>query len=82
MRVWDSRDTPPQAAALKADVPAATLFSGALTAESLGDARMVLKSPGLAPNDARLLPLLDAARATGIAIGGESGPVRTTRWPT
>jgi len=71
VRVWDSRQAPPQAEALAADVPAATLFSGTLTPESLGDATLVLKSPGLAPTDARLLPLLDAARATGIAIGGE-----------
>jgi UDP-N-acetylmuramoylalanine--D-glutamate ligase len=71
VRVWDSREAPPQAAALAAEVPAAVLFSGALSAESLGTSRLVLKSPGLAPTDARIAPLLDAARATGIAIGGE-----------
>ncbi|WP_375141209.1 UDP-N-acetylmuramoyl-L-alanine--D-glutamate ligase [Ideonella alba] len=71
IRVWDSREAPPQAAALATDVPAATLFSGALGAGQLGDARLVLKSPGLAPTDARIAPLLDAARAQGLAVMGE-----------
>ncbi|MBQ0958219.1 UDP-N-acetylmuramoyl-L-alanine--D-glutamate ligase [Ideonella sp. 4Y11] len=71
VRVWDSREAPPQAAALATDVPAATLFSGALSAEQLGDAKLVLKSPGLAPSDARIAPLLDAARAQGLAVMGE-----------
>ena len=71
VRVWDSRETPPQAAALAAEVPLAELFSGELTAQSLGDARLLLKSPGLSPLEARLQPLLAAARASGIAIAGE-----------
>ncbi|MFZ2988551.1 UDP-N-acetylmuramoyl-L-alanine--D-glutamate ligase [Ideonella sp.] len=71
IRVWDSRENPPQAAALRAEVPAAELFSGPLDAASLGDARMVLKSPGLSPLDARLVPLLQAARAVGIPVLGE-----------
>ena len=32
---------------------------------------LVLKSPGLAPDDARVAPLLDEARAIGIAVLGE-----------
>ncbi|MEZ0203615.1 UDP-N-acetylmuramoyl-L-alanine--D-glutamate ligase [Ideonella sp.] len=71
LRVWDSRSNPPQAAALAADVPGAVLFSGALAAESLLDAKLVLKSPGLAPGDERIAPLLQAARAVGIAVQGE-----------
>jgi len=71
VRVWDSREAPPQAAALATDVPAAVLFSGALTAGQLGDAKLVLKSPGLAPTDTRIAPLLDAARAQGLAVMGE-----------
>ena len=71
VQVWDSREQPPQAAALQAAVPAARLFSGALGAEQLAGVKLVLKSPGLAPHDARIAPLLDAARATGLAIGGE-----------
>ncbi|OYT87362.1 MAG: UDP-N-acetylmuramoyl-L-alanine--D-glutamate ligase [Burkholderiales bacterium PBB6] len=71
IRVWDSRATPPQAVALAAEVPGAEFFSGALTAETLGTTRLVLKSPGLSPLDERLLPLLNAARAAGIAVAGE-----------
>ncbi|MBP6674136.1 MAG: UDP-N-acetylmuramoyl-L-alanine--D-glutamate ligase [Vitreoscilla sp.] len=73
VRVWDSRETPPQAAALAADVPGAQLFTGELTEASLGSARLVLKSPGLAPGDARIAPLLGAAKAQGIAVAGELG---------
>jgi UDP-N-acetylmuramoylalanine--D-glutamate ligase len=69
--VWDSRDEPPQAAALAGSVPAARRLRGALTADALDGVQLVLKSPGLAPDDARVAPLLDAARARAIAIAGE-----------
>ena len=71
VQVWDSREAPPQADALRAAVPPARLFSGVLTADQLAGVQLVLKSPGLAPHDARIAPLLDAARATGIAVGTE-----------
>ncbi len=71
VRVWDSREQPPQAAALREQVPGAVLEAGALSGASLGDARLVLKSPGLAPQDARITPLLQQARANGIAVQGE-----------
>ncbi len=71
VQVWDSRDQPPHAAALAAAAPGATLRSGALSAGDLAGVQMVLKSPGLAPHDGRIAPLLAAARASGIAIGGE-----------
>jgi UDP-N-acetylmuramoylalanine--D-glutamate ligase len=71
VRVWDSRETPPQAAALALAAPQAVLFSGALTADALQDAKLVLKSPGLAPHDERIAALLAAARAQGIAVQGE-----------
>jgi len=71
VQVWDSRAQPPQAAALQAAVPAARLFSGDLGAEQLAGVQLVLKSPGLAPQDPRIAPLVDAARATGIAVAGE-----------
>ena len=45
VRVWDSRETPPNAAALAEHVPAATLLSGALTDAAFADVRLVLKSP-------------------------------------
>ena len=69
--VWDSREQPPQAAALRAEVPAARLRSGVLAADALAGVQMLLKSPGLAPGDERIAPLLALARATGIAVGGE-----------
>ena len=69
--VWDSREAPPQAAGLHEAVPDAVLLGGVLDVEQLGGVQMVLKSPGLAPHDERIAPLLAAARATGIAIGGE-----------
>ena len=71
VQVWDSREQPPHAAALAAAAPGATLRSGALSADDLAGVQMVLKSPGLTPHDDRIAPLLAAARATGIAVGGE-----------
>jgi UDP-N-acetylmuramoylalanine--D-glutamate ligase len=71
VRVWDSRDKPPQAEALALAVPSATLATGALAAEALAGVQLVLKSPGLAPADERVAPLLAAARAQGLAIQGE-----------
>ncbi len=71
VQVWDSRDHPPQAAALREAVPSARLRSGMLGADDLAGVQLVLKSPGLAPCDARIAPLLDAVRDRGIALGGE-----------
>ncbi|HEY3633803.1 MAG TPA: UDP-N-acetylmuramoyl-L-alanine--D-glutamate ligase, partial [Caldimonas sp.] len=71
VRVWDSRAEPPQAAALREHVPGAEIVSGALEPSALAGVDRVLKSPGLAPNDARIASVLDAARATGIAVQGE-----------
>lgn len=59
VRVWDSRDAPPQLAALRAALPQAQLHTGALDAAALAGVQHVLKSPGLAPADARIAPLLD-----------------------
>ena len=69
--VWDSRVQPPQAEALRAECPAAALSSGTLDAAALNGVQWVLKSPGLAPADERIAPLLQAARATGVRLGGE-----------
>ncbi|MEK8030068.1 UDP-N-acetylmuramoyl-L-alanine--D-glutamate ligase [Ideonella sp. DXS29W] len=77
VRVWDSRETPPQAQALALAAPEAVLISGALPAErlegqgDLADVKLVLKSPGLAPADERIAALLRAARARGLAVQGE-----------
>jgi UDP-N-acetylmuramoylalanine--D-glutamate ligase len=71
VRVWDSREQPPQAVALRTAVPEAALLSGALGEAQLDGVQRVLKSPGLAPHDERIAPLLAAARARGIAVQGE-----------
>jgi UDP-N-acetylmuramoylalanine--D-glutamate ligase len=70
-RVWDSRETPPQAEALRATVPGAALLSGALGEAQLDGVQRVLKSPGLAPHDERIAPLLRLARERGIVVQGE-----------
>ncbi len=69
--VWDSRENPPQAAALRESVPAAVVRGGVLSAGDLAGVQLLLKSPGLAPGDARIAPLLDAARAAGVRVAGE-----------
>jgi UDP-N-acetylmuramoylalanine--D-glutamate ligase len=73
VRVWDSRADPPQAAALKAQWPSVPVFSGELALSQLQGLQLLLKSPGLPPHDARIEPLLTAARATGVRIEGELG---------
>lgn len=72
VRVWDSREAPPQAATLRAELPQVQLSSGALDpATALQGVELVLKSPGLSPLDERIRPLLDEARAGGIPVQGE-----------
>jgi UDP-N-acetylmuramoylalanine--D-glutamate ligase len=70
VRVWDSRENPPQAAAL-AGVAGASFFSGELTAAALGEVDRVYKSPGLGPHDPRLAALLQAAKDASIPVRGE-----------
>ena len=71
VRVWDSRENPPQAAALAAEVDGSALFSGELTAAALDGIARVYKSPGLSPGDVRLAPLMQAARAANVPVRGE-----------
>ena len=72
VRVWDSRETAPQDAALKGQVPSAERLSGTLDAALLREGvQLVLKSPGLAPTDERIAPLLTLARETGVPVQGE-----------
>jgi UDP-N-acetylmuramoylalanine--D-glutamate ligase len=72
VRVWDSRAAPPQAQALLASIPQAILLSGEIDADRasalLAEVQLVLKSPGLAPTDPRIEPLLAAAAARAIAV--------------
>ena len=72
--VWDSRETPPQAAGLAELAersPQVQRLSGALTAQALHGIHWVLKSPGLAPHDERIAALWSAATAQGVRTGGE-----------
>ncbi len=69
--VLDNRAAPPQAAALRAEVPQAQLRHGSFSADVVqgSDIRAVCVSPGLAP--AATAALTDAARALGLWVGGE-----------
>ncbi len=69
--VWDSREAPPQAAVLAAELPQVQSLSGELDLAVLADVRWVLKSPGLSPRDPRIAPVLDAAQAGGVPVWGE-----------
>ncbi|MFO1293884.1 MAG: UDP-N-acetylmuramoyl-L-alanine--D-glutamate ligase [Rubrivivax sp.] len=71
VRAWDSRDAAPHDAALARELPAAERLAGALAPAALDGVACVVKSPGLAPHDARIAPLLAAARARGVEVLGE-----------
>ncbi len=71
VRVWDSRESPPNAAALREHVPFAQLFSGPLEADAIAAGTLVLKSPGLAPTDPRIAAPLAAAVARGATLLNE-----------
>ncbi|MGJ7582471.1 UDP-N-acetylmuramoyl-L-alanine--D-glutamate ligase [Variovorax sp. RHLX14] len=69
--VADTREAPPQLAALRLQVPDASFIGGPLSAALVeGTAvRAVYRSPGLSP--ASIASVVDAARATGLVVGGE-----------
>jgi UDP-N-acetylmuramoylalanine--D-glutamate ligase len=69
VRVWDSREQPPQREAL--GDAAQFISSPTIDASSLQDAQLVLRSPGLAPTDPRIAALLDAATKAGIRVANE-----------
>ena len=71
VRVWDSRETPPHAAALAEHVPDAQWVRGALTDEAFTGVKLVLKSPGLSPHDERIAAPLHRAAETGVLVQGE-----------
>ncbi len=71
VRVWDSRDAAPNAAALAQHVPSAVLLHGALSDESFVGVKLVLKSPGLSPLDERIKGPLNRAAETGVLVQGE-----------
>ena len=69
--VADTRAAPPQLAALRRDAPDAAFVGGAFSAALVEGTpvRAVYRSPGLAPAD--IAPVVDAARAIGLPVGGE-----------
>ncbi|MFM2345952.1 MAG: hypothetical protein RL654_705 [Pseudomonadota bacterium] len=69
--VADTRAAPPQAGALARDVPGAELRCGTPDPALLDGVKAVFKSPGLAPNDPVLRPLLDEAARRGLPVCGE-----------
>jgi UDP-N-acetylmuramoylalanine--D-glutamate ligase len=71
VRVWDSRDAAPNAAALAEHVPSAVLLRGPLADESFAGVKLVLKSPGWSPLDSAIAAPLKRAADTGILVQGE-----------
>lgn len=72
VRVWDSREEPPQRQALQDLLPEAAFHTGTPDAQQLlPGVRLVLKSPGLSPRDERIEPLLNRALDDGLLVQGE-----------
>jgi UDP-N-acetylmuramoylalanine--D-glutamate ligase len=71
VRVWDSREMPPQAETLAREWPEAELLGGELPPTAIEGVTLVLKSPGLAPYDPRIAPLTQEARVRDIPVRGE-----------
>lgn len=69
--VADTRDAPAMLAVLREELPDVT-FTGGRFSPALVEGtaiRLVYRSPGLSPSD--VAPVVDAARAMGIPVGGE-----------
>jgi UDP-N-acetylmuramoylalanine--D-glutamate ligase len=71
VRVWDSRESPANTAALAEHVPGATWVRGALTDEAFVGVNLVLKSPGLSPLDPAIAGPLNRFKETGVLVQGE-----------
>ncbi|MEJ7686044.1 MAG: UDP-N-acetylmuramoyl-L-alanine--D-glutamate ligase [Variovorax sp.] len=71
LTVADTRDAPPQLAALQSELPEAIFIGGPFSAALVEGTtvRAVYRSPGLAP--ASIAAVVDAARAMGLPVGGE-----------
>ncbi|RZL58194.1 MAG: UDP-N-acetylmuramoyl-L-alanine--D-glutamate ligase [Variovorax sp.] len=69
--VADTREAPPQLAALREQLPDAVFVGGPVSAALVEGTpvRAVYRSPGLAP--ASIAAVVDAARAAGLPVGGE-----------
>jgi len=71
VKVWDSREQPPQAATVRDELPQVELLSGALGPAHAEGVQRILKSPGLSPHDERLQGLLAEATRRGVPVQGE-----------
>lgn len=71
VRVADSRTAPPALAALRQDLPEVQAHCGELNAALLGNAELVLRSPGIAPHAAEFRPIVEAASERGTPVAGE-----------
>ena len=71
--VADTRENPPQLQTLRTQLPSVRFVSAGLDAALLqqSDAQLVLKSPGITPQ--QIQSLTKAATATGIPVSGELG---------
>jgi UDP-N-acetylmuramoylalanine--D-glutamate ligase len=69
--VADTRAEPPRLAQLREELPQADFTPGEFAETLLDGAQAVYRSPGLTP--AQVAPVIDAARARGIPVGGELG---------
>ena len=69
--VADTREAPPQLAALQQELPSVQFVGGALTSALVDGQSLtsVFRSPGLAPDS--IASVVDAARAIGLPVGGE-----------
>ncbi|WP_082548554.1 UDP-N-acetylmuramoyl-L-alanine--D-glutamate ligase [Variovorax sp. Root473] len=69
--VADTREAPASLATLQAELPDTTFIGGPFTAALVEGTpiRAVYRSPGLSP--ATLAPVVDAAKAVGLVVGGE-----------
>jgi UDP-N-acetylmuramoylalanine--D-glutamate ligase len=69
--VADTREAPAALATLQAELPEVTFIGGPFSAALIEGTpiRAVYRSPGLSP--ATIAPVLDAARAVGLTVGGE-----------
>ena len=69
--VADTRETPPQLAVLQQELPQVQFVAGPFAASLVEgrDLNAVYRSPGLSPEE--IAPVLGAARANSISVGGE-----------
>jgi UDP-N-acetylmuramoylalanine--D-glutamate ligase len=69
--VADTREAPPQLQLLREQVPNARFVAGEFNAALIEGQRLVLRSPGLTPE--QVAPVEQAARAIGVPVRGELG---------